>query len=170
MKLYTTTRDYITEVVLPALGDQADDFNVEGIATSMLTRCNVIDPRTGYIHDNHSGFVERQDIWFWDVVAAHCISDDEDEGPETGDFYFDQATGFQFLAPNGDWQVPTEQGRRMAAAMLDMSHDDREGNVGDVYGTADGVEIVTPGGRHWALSDQQARFLINTLTGLLNRR
>lgn len=75
-KIYTTTRDYITEVIHPALADLLEDYDVEGIAADMLVRRNVIDPRTGLIHANYSGFVERQDVQFWDVVAAHELDPD----------------------------------------------------------------------------------------------
>lgn len=58
-KIYTTRRDYITQAIHPALEDNLDDYDVDGIAETMLVR------------HNRSGLVERQDVWFWDVVADH---------------------------------------------------------------------------------------------------
>lgn len=72
MKIYTTAADYIAENITPGLGDidltaeQAGD-----IAAAMLSWHTETDDN-GTILLNHSGFIERDDVNFWDVVTQVC--------------------------------------------------------------------------------------------------
>ena len=70
MNLYETTADYEREVVLPALGDMADDYDTLSIAQDMLTYHEEQDER-GRTLINRTGFVERDDVDFWEIVARH---------------------------------------------------------------------------------------------------
>lgn len=78
--LHTTRRDYVTETIYPSLGEHFGDYDVDGIAADMLIHHKEIDPRTGLVNDNRSGFVERRDVDFWEVVAAHEFNrEDQDD-------------------------------------------------------------------------------------------
>ena len=68
-RLYVTTHDYITEVVIPAIGGTADDDYALGIAHDMLERYETT--RDGMVDTNHTGYIERTDVDFWEVVARH---------------------------------------------------------------------------------------------------
>lgn len=68
-RLYVSTRDYIEEVIIPALGDHADDYDLTAISGEMLERHETV--RDGMVNTNHSGLRERDDVDFWDVVARH---------------------------------------------------------------------------------------------------
>lgn len=68
-RLYISTRDYIEEVIIPALGDHADDYDLDSVASEMLERHETV--RDGLVDTNHSGLRERDDTDFWEVVARH---------------------------------------------------------------------------------------------------
>lgn len=67
-RLYATTHDYITEVVMPAIGGTDDDCAL-AIAHDMLERYETT--RDGLVDANHTGYIERSDVDFWEVVALH---------------------------------------------------------------------------------------------------
>lgn len=67
-RLYVTTHDYITEVVVPAIGGTDDDY-ARDIAHDMLLRYE--STRDGMVDANHSGYIERTDVDFWEVVAQY---------------------------------------------------------------------------------------------------
>lgn len=67
-RLYVTTHDYITEVVIPAIGGTADDYALD-IAHDMLERYETT--RDEMVDTNHTGYIERSDVDFWEVVARH---------------------------------------------------------------------------------------------------
>lgn len=64
-RLYATTHDYIELVVMPAIGGTADDYALD-IAHDMLERHETM--RDGL---DHTGYIERSDVDFWEVVARH---------------------------------------------------------------------------------------------------
>lgn len=66
--VYSTVGDYVGAVVLPALGDWSDDFDSFAIASEMLS-WHVDDTNA-----MNNGFVERNDVEFWDIVRKHDIS------------------------------------------------------------------------------------------------
>ena len=66
-RLYATTHDYIEEVVIPALGDQVGDYDLDAVASEMLERHETT--RDGTVDTNHSGLRERDDLDFWEVIA-----------------------------------------------------------------------------------------------------
>lgn len=67
-RLYATTHDYITEVVMPAIGGTTDDYALD-IAHDMLERHETT--RDALVDANHTGYIERTDVDFWEVVARH---------------------------------------------------------------------------------------------------
>ena len=60
--LFTTLTDYIDQVIEPSLGDEFTYFDVRAIANAMLT-----------YNAERDGFVVRDDVDFWSVVAANEI-------------------------------------------------------------------------------------------------
>lgn len=68
--MFTTINDYINQEVIPALGDYADDYDVEAIAHDMLL-WHEETHRLGATDANHSGFIIRDDVDFWDVADLH---------------------------------------------------------------------------------------------------
>ena len=59
--IYSTKQDYISRVVVPALGEFADGFDADAIADDMLVWHNGADL-------NENGFVEDEAKDFWEVV------------------------------------------------------------------------------------------------------
>lgn len=72
MTIYTTITDYIAQVVNPALGEYADDYDVEAIAQDM-TEWHDEKDANGNILLNASGLVERDDVDFWEIAQKHEI-------------------------------------------------------------------------------------------------
>lgn len=68
-RLYVSARDYEEEVIIPSLGDQADDYDLTAIAGEMLEHHET--KRDGMIDTNYSGLREREDVDFWEVIARH---------------------------------------------------------------------------------------------------
>ena len=66
-RLYVSARDYIEEVVIPALVDLVDDYDLDAVASEMLERHETT--RDGMVDTNHSGLRERDDLDFWEVIA-----------------------------------------------------------------------------------------------------
>ena len=65
-RLYATPRDYIEEVVIPALREP-DGYDLDEVASEMLERHETT--RDGTVDTNHSGLRERDDLDFWEVIA-----------------------------------------------------------------------------------------------------
>lgn len=68
--IYTTATDYTDQVVIPALGDYAGEFNIDAIAEEMLVWHDEIN-EDGDIVVTRSGLVEDPEKDFWTVVQAH---------------------------------------------------------------------------------------------------
>ena len=61
MKL-TTVADVINYEIVPALGEYVNDFELAAIVDGV------------YTYDEHDGYNQREDVYFWDVVSKHDIS------------------------------------------------------------------------------------------------
>ena len=72
MTTYTTINDYLAQVVNPALGEYADDYDTEEIARDM-TEWHDEKDANGNILLNASGLVERDDADFWEIAQKHEI-------------------------------------------------------------------------------------------------
>lgn len=57
---YTTKTDAIEQCIEPALGEHADDFDMDAIFQDFFE-----------YDEDARGFVEREDVDFWDVAQAH---------------------------------------------------------------------------------------------------
>ncbi|MGJ4093931.1 hypothetical protein [Corynebacterium macclintockiae] len=70
--LYVTIDSYIREVVIPSLGEFADDYDVEAIAREMTYWYEETDGQ-GNLLANHSGLAERDvdDAYYWAVVERY---------------------------------------------------------------------------------------------------
>ena len=66
MSIYTTKQDYISQVIVPALGDYAAEFDIDAIAYEMLNWHNDVNV------PGNNGFLEDEDKDFWEVVEAHA--------------------------------------------------------------------------------------------------
>lgn len=62
--IYSTKQDYIGGVVMPALGEFADEFDADAIADDMLVWHDEINDK-GQINLGESGFVEDEAKDFW---------------------------------------------------------------------------------------------------------
>ena len=71
MTIYTTKQDYISQVITPALGDYAAEFDIDQIADEMLNWHNEVDGN-GDINLGGSGFVENDGQDFWTVVENNA--------------------------------------------------------------------------------------------------
>lgn len=67
-RLYVTTHSYIESVVVPAIGGTDDDYALD-IAHDMLERYETM--RGDLVDADHTGYIERTDVDFWEVVARH---------------------------------------------------------------------------------------------------
>ena len=72
MTTYSSAYSYEESVVIPALGDDAGDYDTLAIAQDMLEWVTIPADEPGWGDANKSGMVEREDVDFWDVAAAHC--------------------------------------------------------------------------------------------------
>ncbi|CAB0830344.1 hypothetical protein [Corynebacterium diphtheriae] len=73
MTIYTSTTDYITAVVAPALTHCDGDYDHEAIAAAM-TEWREEKNANGEILLDKSGLVEREDVDFWEIVAENEIA------------------------------------------------------------------------------------------------
>ena len=64
--IYTTKNDYIAQVINPALGEYAAEFDIDEIADEMLNWHNDINQL------GNNGFMEDESKDFWEVVEAHA--------------------------------------------------------------------------------------------------
>ncbi len=72
MSSYTTREDLIAREIIPALGDYADDYAVDGI-------CDALQAAGLVTYSPGVGFVLATDEdgntpGFWDIVAAHDLA------------------------------------------------------------------------------------------------
>mgnify|MGYP001940294996 FL=1 len=74
MQIFETVNNYEREVVIPALGDDAGDYDTLAIAQDMVEWTAEHDDE-GRSMQTHSGFVEREDVDFWEVAAQHCTDE-----------------------------------------------------------------------------------------------
>lgn len=72
MQTYSSTYSYEESVVIPALGDDAGDYDTLAIAQDMLEWNTVPSGEPGWGDANKSGMVERADVDFWEVAEKHC--------------------------------------------------------------------------------------------------
>lgn len=72
MQTYSSAYSYEESVVIPALGDDAGDYDTLAIAQEMLEWVTVPAEEPGWGAANRSGMVERTDVDFWGVAAKHC--------------------------------------------------------------------------------------------------
>ena len=72
MTTYSSAYSYEESVVIPALGDDAGDYDTLAIAQEMLEWVTVPAADAGWGDANRSGMVERTDVDFWEVAAKHC--------------------------------------------------------------------------------------------------
>lgn len=70
--IYTTKNDYIAQIINPALGEYAADFDVEAIADDMLIWHNDINNK-GQNNLSKSGLIEDESQDFWQVVESHTL-------------------------------------------------------------------------------------------------
>lgn len=73
MQTYSSAYSYEEAVVIPALGDEAGNYDTLAIAQEMLEWLTVpaaTKPEWG--DADKSGMVERTDVDFWEVAATHC--------------------------------------------------------------------------------------------------
>lgn len=72
MTTYSSTSSYEESAVIPALGDDAGDYDTLAIAQDMLEWVTVPSGEPGWGDANKSGMVEREDVDFWEVAEKHC--------------------------------------------------------------------------------------------------
>ena len=66
MSIYTTKQDYIAQAINPALGEYAEEFDIDQIADEMLIWHNDIG------QPGNNGFMEDENKDFWAVVEANA--------------------------------------------------------------------------------------------------
>ena len=69
---WSTPNEYIELVVEPALGEYADDYDLDAIADDMLELNTDLD-EFGRVIANTNKYIERGGVDFWDVVERHEI-------------------------------------------------------------------------------------------------
>lgn len=74
MQTYSSTYSYEESVVIPALGDDAGDYDTLAIAQEMVEWVTVPSGEAGWGDANKSGMVERTDVDFWEVAMRHCTN------------------------------------------------------------------------------------------------
>ena len=83
-KVYSRKDEYITEVLLPALGEHAQDYDLDAIAYDLLDWHTEYDEK-GRGLDNHSGYTENPGLDFWEVVARHALDTEDSFTDETSE-------------------------------------------------------------------------------------
>ena len=69
-KTYTTIADLVAYEIIPALGDAAADFDIDGIVDDLQARDLIVYVHTGNL--SRDGFqLVADEAAFWDVVSAH---------------------------------------------------------------------------------------------------
>lgn len=74
MQIFETVNNYEREIVIPALGDDAGDYDTLAIAQDMVEWTTDHDDE-GSPFQSASGFIEREDVDFWQVAAQHCTDE-----------------------------------------------------------------------------------------------
>ena len=74
MQIFETVNNYEREVVIPALGNDAGDYDTLATAQEMVEWTTEHDDE-GRSIQTRSGFVEREDVDFWEVAAQHCTNE-----------------------------------------------------------------------------------------------
>ena len=64
--IYSNKENYIAEVIAPALGEYAAEFDIDEIAYEMLIWHNDVNG------PGNNGFLEDESKDFWKVVEAHA--------------------------------------------------------------------------------------------------
>lgn len=83
-KVYPTKQEWMGEVLKPALGEHAQDYDLDAIAYDLLDWHAEYDEQ-GRGLDNHSGFVENQGLDFWEVVERHALDTEDNFTDETSE-------------------------------------------------------------------------------------
>ena len=83
-KVYPTKQEWIGEVLKPALGEHAQDYDLDAIAYDLLDWHTEYDEQ-GRGLDNHSGYVENPGLDFWEVVARHALDTENSLTDETSE-------------------------------------------------------------------------------------
>mgnify|MGYP001756593978 CR=1 FL=1 len=71
MQLYSSAYSYEESVVIPALGEDAGDYDTLAIAQEMLEWVAVPADDEGWDSANQSGMAEREDVDCWEVATKH---------------------------------------------------------------------------------------------------
>lgn len=75
MTTYESTTTYINDYLIPALGEDHTNYNLDAIAADILTWHTEHDAQgREIITQGHAGLVERDDVDFWDIVAQHATN------------------------------------------------------------------------------------------------
>lgn len=69
-KVYQSLTDYINDVIVPALKDEVDNFDVDKIASDMLEWQDEYD-NEGKILLEKSGLIEKTGADFWTIVSVN---------------------------------------------------------------------------------------------------
>lgn len=70
--VFSSKRSFIDHYVRPALGEHADEFYLDNLADEMLehyTPPRGVDP--AWRDANRTGFIERQDVDFWEIMRRN---------------------------------------------------------------------------------------------------
>ena len=83
-KVYPTKYAWIGEVLEPALGEHAQDYDLDAIAYDLLDWHTEYNEK-GEELDNHSGYTENPGLDFWEVVARHALDTEDSFTDETNE-------------------------------------------------------------------------------------
>ena len=83
-KVYPTKYEWIGEVLEPALGEYAQDYDLDAIAYDLLDWHTEYDEQ-GRGLDNYSGYTENPGLDFWEVVARHALDTEDSFTDETNE-------------------------------------------------------------------------------------
>ena len=81
-KVYPTKYEWMGEVLKPALGEYAQDYDLDAIAYDLLDWHTEYDEQ-GRGLDDHSGFVVNPGLDFWEVVERHALDTEDSFTDET---------------------------------------------------------------------------------------
>ena len=83
-KVYPTKYAWIGEVLKPALGEHAQDYDLDAIAYDLLDWHAEYNEQ-GRGLDNHSGYMENPGLDFWEVVERHALDTEDNFTDETSE-------------------------------------------------------------------------------------
>jgi len=72
-KVYPTKYEWIGEVLKPALGEYAAEYDLDAIAYDLLDWHTEYNEK-GKELDNYSGYTENPGLDFWEVVERHALN------------------------------------------------------------------------------------------------